>query len=122
MTLMRPARLFIYDVFPQNSSRTFTLFFTDVEGERLLDINSSNKVKMNSMWCVDSVNWKIVFHEIRRKSLSKRSKLFCAFVAVKAMENMNGQPILNGQGHMKGNYSHEDRIMKNGSSGSNSSK
>lgn len=34
---------------------------------------------------------------------------------------MNGQTILNGQGHMKGGYSHEDRVMKNGS-GSNSSK
>lgn len=38
------------------------------------------------------------------------------------MENMNGQSILNGQGHLKGNYIHEDRIMKNGSTGSNSSK
>jgi hypothetical protein len=32
---------------------------------------------------------------------------------------MNG---LNGQGHLKGGYSHEDRVMKNGSTGSNSSK
>lgn len=38
------------------------------------------------------------------------------------MENMNGQAILNGQGHLKSSYSHEERIMKNGSSGSNSSK
>jgi hypothetical protein len=37
------------------------------------------------------------------------------------MESMNGQSILNGQGHLKGNYIHEDRSMKNGSTGSNSS-
>ncbi|CRK92929.1 CLUMA_CG006522, isoform A [Clunio marinus] len=37
------------------------------------------------------------------------------------MEPMNGQTLLNGQGHLKGCYSHEDRNMKNGSSGSNSS-
>ena len=38
------------------------------------------------------------------------------------MESMNGQAVLNGQGHLKGGYSHDERIMKNGSSGSNSSK
>lgn len=39
------------------------------------------------------------------------------------MENMmNGQTIINGQGHLKGGYNHDERIMKNGSSGSNSSK
>jgi hypothetical protein len=37
------------------------------------------------------------------------------------MESMNGQSILNGQGHLKSNYIHEDRSMKNGSTGSNSS-
>lgn len=38
------------------------------------------------------------------------------------MESMNGQNILNGQGHLKASYIHEDRSMKNGSTGSNSSK
>ena len=38
------------------------------------------------------------------------------------MENMNGQTALNGQAHLKSSYSHEERGMKNGSSGSNSSK
>lgn len=37
------------------------------------------------------------------------------------MENMNGQTALNGQAHLKSSYSHEERGMKNGSSGSNSS-
>lgn len=36
------------------------------------------------------------------------------------MESMNGQAIVNGQGHLK-NYNQEDRMMKNGSTGSNSS-
>lgn len=37
------------------------------------------------------------------------------------MESINGQTILNGQAHLKSGYNHEDRIMKNGSTGSNSS-
>lgn len=37
--------------------------------------------------------------------------------------DISGQPSLtNGQGHIKGSYGHDERIMKNGSSGSNSSK
>lgn len=37
------------------------------------------------------------------------------------MDNINGQALTNGQGHMKGSFSHDERLMKNGSS-SNSSK
>lgn len=37
------------------------------------------------------------------------------------MDGLNGQALTNGQGHMKGSFSHDERIMKNGSS-SNSSK
>jgi len=36
------------------------------------------------------------------------------------MDNINGQALTNGQGHLKGSFCHDERIMKNGSS-SNSS-
>ncbi|XP_070498825.1 uncharacterized protein [Chironomus tepperi] len=37
------------------------------------------------------------------------------------MDILNGQALTNGQGHLKGSFSHDERIMKNGSSSNSSS-
>lgn len=60
------------------------------------------------------VVWKKIYVRLKKEveKERKREKI--------KMDCMNG--LTNGQGHLKGSYGHDERIMKNGSNGSNSSK
>lgn len=115
---MRPGRLFIYDVIRQTHAKlSLSLSRFSLQMQRL-NVYWTSTAAVTKWKCIrcDVLNWKLFLVKTKAKERN------CLVLRVKTMENMNGQAILNGQGHLKGNYSHDDRIMKNGgSSGSNSS-